>query len=68
MKVVFECTLWQSRQIDDFVVIETGDTQTGTANKIKSKFRDKYVRITIEEIKEPVKESPKVCYAAMGVT
>ena len=53
MKVVYEGILWQSRQIDDFVVVETSDTQTGTADKIVSKFKGKRVKITIEEIPDP---------------
>ena len=67
MKVSYEGILWQARQIDDFLIIETADTPSKMASKISSRFKNKCVRVTIEQLPDPkVKADMPVCYAVAG--
>jgi hypothetical protein len=65
MKIVFEGNLGHANCVDHFVDM-TLEYVKQDVEKELHRMTGKYVRVTIEEIKEPVKESPKVCYAAMG--
>ncbi len=64
MKVVFE-GIFQGHWQEDTTVCLHIDMATPMPKLLK--MNNKYVRVTIEEIKEPAKETPKVCYAGMPV-
>ncbi len=76
MKVSFEGILWDIKEVvgeDDSLIIDVGHINTGRTENLSNiisklhHIENKYVRVTIEEIKETGKNDMPVCYAAVGV-
>lgn len=65
MKVIFKGGLAHVNCVDFYVDMTLEYVKQDIEKELRQ-ILGKYVKVTIEEIKEPVKESPKVCYAAMG--